>query len=68
MKPKKIAFVLSSNEIANWSGGISYFRNFFNYLKNKKIYKLIIFTDSQNFIKSQKIGKLKFYIICLMTN
>jgi len=56
MKPKKIAFVLSSNEIANWSGGISYFRNFFNYLKNEKIYKLIIFTDSKNFIKSHKIG------------
>lgn len=56
MKQKKIAFVISSNEIGNWSGGISYYRNFFNLLKNEKNLKLIVYTDSQKFIKLNKLG------------
>lgn len=56
MKSKKIAFIISSSEIANWSGGISYFRNFFNYFENANNFKLIIYTDSKIFIKSNKLG------------
>ena len=36
MIKRKIAFVISSNEIGNWSGGISYFRNLFEIIKSEK--------------------------------
>ena len=57
MIKRKIAFVISSNEIGNWSGGISYFRNLFEIIKSEKKYKIIIYTDSKNFIKKQKLEK-----------
>ncbi len=57
MKQKKIAFVISSNEIGNWSGGISYYRNFFNLLRKEKNFKIIVYTDSEKFIKFNKFGK-----------
>ena len=48
MIKKKIAFVISSNEIGNWSGGI-YFRNLFEIIKSEKNIRLL-------FIQTQKIS------------
>ena len=51
MKQKKIAFVISSDEIGNWSGGISYYKNLFNILKKENKFKFVVFTNSAEFIK-----------------
>ena len=56
MKQKKIAFVISSDELGNWSGGISYYKNLFNILKKEKKFKIIVFTNSAKFIKENKFG------------
>lgn len=56
MKQKKIAFVISSNEIGNWSGGISYFRNLFKIIKNINKNNVIVYTDSIDFLKKQKLN------------
>ncbi len=56
MKEKKIAFVISSNEIGNWSGGISYFRNLFELIKYRNKNSVIIYTDSIDFLKKQKLN------------
>ena len=56
MKQKKIAFVISSDEIGNWSGGISYYKNLFNILKKENGFKFVVFTNSAEFIKNNKFG------------
>ena len=56
MKQKKIAFVISSDEIGNWSGGISYYKNLFNILKKENKFKFVVFTNSAEFIKKNKFG------------
>ena len=56
MKQKKIAFVISSDEIGNWSGGISYFRNLFEIIKDQKKIKIVVYTNSVTFLKKQKLG------------
>ncbi len=56
MKQKKIAFVISSDEIGNWSGGISYYKNLFKVLEKEKKYKFVVFTNSAKFIKKNKFG------------
>ena len=56
MKEKKIAFVISSNEIGNWSGGISYFRNLFEIIKYKNKNSVIVYTNSIGFLKKQKLN------------
>ena len=54
---KKIAFVISFNELKNWSGGHSYFKNLFSILKNIKEFEYHIYTDSLNYIKDFKLDK-----------
>ena len=54
---KKVALVISSAEIQNWSGGLSYYINLINLIKNLKKTELLIYTDSQSFIKKLKIKK-----------
>lgn len=56
MSKKTIAFVISSNELGNWSGGVAYFANLFNLLKHLKNLEFIIYTDSVQFIKNNKLG------------
>ena len=59
MDKKTIAFVISSNELGNWSGGVAYFVNLFNLLKQLKNFKIIIYTDSIEFLKKNNLGFFK---------
>lgn len=54
---KKVALVISSEELRNWSGGVSYYINLINLIKNLKNIELLIYTDSQLFIKNLEIKK-----------
>ena len=56
MYKKTIAFVISSNELGNWSGGVAYFVNLFNLLKQLNNFDFIIYTDSIEFIKKNNLG------------
>jgi glycosyltransferase involved in cell wall biosynthesis len=54
---KKIALIISSQELSNWSGGLSYYINLINLIRNLKNRELLIYTDSQSFIRKLAIKK-----------
>ena len=47
---KKIGFVICKSELSNWNGGISYYRNIINLIKDTQ--DITIFTDNSKFISS----------------
>ncbi len=52
---KKIAFVISAQELSNWSGGYSYFKNLFSVLKKINKFDYIIYTDSIRYLKNMNL-------------
>jgi glycosyltransferase involved in cell wall biosynthesis len=54
---KKIGFVISESELSNWNGGISYYKNIINLIKDTQ--DITIFTDSKNFVKKRISDKVK---------
>lgn len=53
---KKIGFVICKNELSNWNGGISYYRNIINLIKDTQ--DITIFTDSTDFVKKKISDKV----------
>lgn len=59
MKRINVAFVILENELKNWNGGISYYKNILHYLIKEKWLSIIILTDSKKFISTKIIKKKK---------
>ena len=57
---RNVALVISSEELQNWSGGLSYYINLLNILKKLQKTNLHIYTDSSSFIKNLNINKSCF--------
>ena len=57
MKRINVAFVILENELKNWNGGISYYKNILHYLIKEKWLSIIILTDSKKFIYVVKTSK-----------
>ena len=57
---RNVALVISSEELQNWSGGLSYYINLLNILKKLQKTNLHIYTDSSLFIKNFNINKSCF--------
>ena len=68
---KNLALVISFYELKDWSGGLSYYINLLNLIKNLKEINLSIYTDSAESLKSLKINNFAFKTIelkCLKKN
>ena len=53
---KKIALVISSKELKNWSGGYSYYINLIKIISQIKKLNLTIYTDSLSYIYKMGIN------------
>jgi hypothetical protein len=53
MKKSSIAFIICKHELINWGGGVSYFKNFLELIKENNSLELMIFTDDKNFVKER---------------
>jgi glycosyltransferase involved in cell wall biosynthesis len=60
---KKIAFVILDYELAQWSGGVSYYKNLINFASKINNFNFTIFTNSKKFIKENIIKKDKRNVI-----
>ena len=69
-KKKKVALVISSNELSNWSGGFSYFKNLVKIILKMQNLDLIVYTDSRNYISKMGFGnKINIKeLLCLRKN
>ncbi len=67
---KKVALVISSNELRNWSGGFSYYKNLVKIILQIKNLDLIIYTDSKHYIGKMGLGnQLNIKeLLCLQKN
>ena len=70
MRKKKVALVISSNELSNWSGGFSYFKNLVKIILKMQNLDLIVYTDSRNYISKMGFGnKINIKeLLCLRKN
>ncbi len=67
---KKVALVISSNELSNWSGGFSYYKNLVKIILQIQNLDLIIYTDSKDYISKMGLGnQLNIKeLLCLQKN
>lgn len=67
---KKVALVISSNELSNWSGGFSYYKNLVKIILQIQNLDLIIYTDSKDYISKMGLeNQLNIKeLLCLQKN